>query len=91
MKLSEYKCEDKKNKKINKNTQQKKENIENLYEKYKNFNQNDLTSELFNNIEKQKNEGTFDYEKIKNTISQIMPYLNGEQQKNMLSILEKIK
>lgn len=91
MKLSEYKCEDKKNEKINKSRQQKDEKIENLYEKYKNFNQNDLTSELFNNIEKQKNEGTFDYGKIINTISQIMPYLNSEQQKKMLSILEKIK
>ena len=50
-----------------------------------------LTNELFNNIAKQKKDGTFDYEKIKNTITQIMPYLNAEQQKNLLSILEKIK
>lgn len=88
MKLSEYKCEEniKQGKK-----QKNEEKIEDMYEKYKNFNQNDLTNELFNNIAKQKKDGTFDYEKIKNTITQIMPYLNAEQQKNLLSILEKIK
>ena len=88
MRLSEYKCEEniKKEKK-----QKNEEKIEDMYEKYKNFNQNDLTNELFNNIAKQKKDGTFDYEKIKNTITQIMPYLNAERQKNLLSILEKIK
>ena len=88
MRLSEYKCEEniKQEKK-----QKNEEKIEDMYEKYKNFNQNDLTNELFNNIAKQKKDGTFDYEKIKNTITQIMPYLKAEQQKNLLSILEKIK
>ena len=88
MRLSEYKCEEniKQEKK-----QKNEEKIEDMYEKYKNFNKNDLTNELFNNIAKQKKDGTFDYEKIKNTITQIMPYLNAEQQKNLLSILEKIK
>lgn len=91
MKLSEFcpkdeNCENRQEKK-----QKNQENIENLYEKYKNYNSDELLNELYKNVAKQKNDGTFDYQNIKNTISNVLPYLNESQKNNLMTILEKIQ
>ena len=93
MKLSEYKPEENcdTNKKSHEKKVEENKSIEEMYNIYKNFSQDELTNELFKNIAKQKSDGTFDYEKINQTISQVLPYLNENQKNNLMTILQKIK
>ena len=58
---------------------------------HKNKNANQLMEELLKNVTKSKSEGNFDFEKISESIKQIMPYLTQEQQQNIMTILHKIK
>lgn len=91
MKLSEFCQKDENCEQTQEKVQKNQENIENLYEKYKNFSSDELLGELYKNVAKQKTDGTFDYEKIKNTISGVLPYLNESQKNNLMTILEKIQ
>lgn len=95
MKLSEFIPKKEENtKKYEENIekiQNNSQNIEQLYNNYKNLNQEQLTEELYKNIAKQKNDGTFDFQKIQSIIQNVMPYLGEEQKNNLLSIMQKIK
>lgn len=97
MKLSEFKNVqkevDKKNTNNGKVNETKVDNkkIEDAYNTYKNMNQNELMEELINQVSKQKQDGTFNYQQINNSVQQLMPFLNDEQKNNLLSILQKIK
>lgn len=89
MKLSEYKNEEIKGDKPKQNN--KSQTIEQLYDTYKSMNQSELLNTLLTEVEKQKQEGTFDYQKIQSNLSQVFPFLNEEQKTNLLTILQKIK
>ncbi len=97
MKLSEFKNAPKENEK--KDTKQEKINktnvdnkkIEEAYNTYKDMNENQLMAELLSQVSKQKQNGTFNYQQIKNSVETLTPFLNEEQKNNLLSILEKIK
>ena len=67
------------------------ENIENLYDKYKNLTQEELMQELAKNVAKQKQNGTFDFDNISQSINAILPYLSEEQKQNIMSLLSVIK
>ncbi len=92
MKLSEFKSKGKKQtekqekEKINEST-----DVKNLYEKYKDMDQNSLMQELLKNVDKQKSDGNFDFEKLRIQINQILPYLTLDQQKYLMTILQQLK
>lgn len=92
MKLSEFKSKGKKQtekqekEKINEST-----DVKNLYEKYKDMDQNSLMQELLKNVDKQKSDGNFDFEKLRIQINQILPYPTLDQQKYLMTILQQLK
>ena len=65
--------------------------MKNLYEKYKDMDQNSLMQELLKNVDKQKSDGNFDFEKLRIQINQILPYLTLDQQKYLMTILQQLK
>ena len=67
------------------------ENIEDIYNKYKDKSESELMGDLFNTVNKQKKDGTFDYEGIENAISKISPYLTEEQSERLKGILKTLK
>lgn len=95
MKLSEFKSTQKKEEKQEKinNEPQKKstEDVEKLFDKYKDIDSNSLMQELIKNVDKQKSDGSFDFEKLQSQISQVLPYLSTDQQKYLMTILSQLK
>lgn len=92
MKLSEFKNkEEKESKKESLNTKKGSDNIQNAYDKYKDLSHDELMSELDKQIAKQKNDGTFNLDELKNSAQKVMPFLNNAQKNNLMSILEKLK
>ena len=104
MKLSEFKnadesksinnakTESKEYKENAKNTNtQKEKSIEELYGTYKNMNSNQLLNELLKQVDNQKKDGTFNFDGLKNSLNQVMPFLNEEQKNNLMTILNQIK
>ena len=65
-------------------------NIVNLLNKYGKCSQDELISEFFNQVNKQKQEGTFDKNKITNIANLLLPFLNNEQKNIVLNILNKV-
>ena len=88
MKLSEFTTNEQQAKD---NTTQKNDRVEDLYNVYKDMNSAELMQELKNQVSKQKQEGTFDYNKLSSTINQVLPYLSDNQKNNLLSILNSLK
>ena len=66
-------------------------NVEELYDKYKDKNEDELLSELFKNVAKQKEDGTFNYEGLLNTINKVSPFLSKEQNLKIKEILKNIQ
>ena len=51
----------------------------------------ELMQELLKNVQKSKQDGSFDFEKLAGSIKQILPYLSQEQQNSVMTILNQIK
>jgi hypothetical protein len=77
------------NQKSNESSQTK--NIEDTINYYKDMSQDDLMANLLSEVAKQKQQGTFDVEKLEKAISSFSSFLTPEQQKNMRELLNKIK
>ena len=75
----------------NSESESKKDELEGTINKYKDMSQSELLSNLFSEVNKQKQQGTFDIEKIENAISGLSSYLTPEQQNNMREMLRKFK
>ena len=84
MKLSEMNFESKSDSK-------RKNKIQEDYEKLKNLSQEDLMSMLNNEMEKQKRNGTFDYDGIVAAIDSMKIYLPKQAYENIKKILENLK
>ena len=92
MKLSEFKSTPKNQEKKQKKVDAKaNEDIKSMYEKYKDYDSKSLMHELFKNVEQQKSEGSFDFDKLQSQVQQMLPYLTIEQQKNLMTILSQLK
>lgn len=92
MKLSQFKEQPKQTPKQEQTqNEQNSKTVEQMYDTYKNMNQSELMNELKKNVSKQKQDGSFDYNKLSSTIEQVLPYLSQDQQKNLMSILNQIK
>ena len=68
-----------------------KEELQNMYDKYKTYSNEDLMQELLNKTNEQKNKGEFDYEKLRSSIDSLSPFLTSEQQNTIKGIMEKLK
>ena len=96
MKLSQFKSSTKQEEKTNKeektNAQSKKsQDMQSLYEKYKDMDKNSLMQELLKNVDKQKKEGSFDFSALQSQVTQVLPYLTQDQQKYLMTILSQLK
>ncbi len=94
MKLSEFKSTQKKEKQEKIKDEPKKqstEDVEKLFDKYKDMDSNSLMQELIKNVDKQKSDGSFDFEKLQSQIGQVLPYLSTDQQKYLMTILSQLK
>lgn len=86
-KLSDYKVENN----IESKDELINESLEEKYNKYKDFSQEDINKEIFKEVEKQKQNGTFDYNQIDSIIESLKPSLTTEQYQNMRKIMDEIK
>lgn len=68
-----------------------KEKLEQTYHDYKDLSQDELLEELFKKSKEQKENGTFDYNSLKNTVDMISNYLNENQKNKIYSLLESLK
>lgn len=63
---------------------------ENIINKYKDMNQNDLMSNLFKEASKLKSEGKLNSETLNNLKSTLSPFLNDEQQEMLSNLVNAI-
>ena len=95
--LFEYASSEKSNKVEQKiETKSKTENIseENLkkqYDKYSKLSERELMGELFSEVNKQKMNGSFNFQDLANKIEDIRPMLSDQQLKNLDNLLKQIK
>ena len=68
----------------------KANNYQELINKYKNMDNNQLMQNLFNEASKLKQEGKLDANTLSNLKSTIAPFLNSEQQSMLNSLIEAI-
>ena len=80
-KLSNFKTE--------KENQQEK--LMNKYNEYKNMSESQLSGELLKEVQRQKNNGTFDYEKLEKMVESLKDNLPEENYNNIKRILQSIK
>ena len=83
MKISDFKQNNKEDK--------KQEDLMGQYNDLKDLSQDDLTRKLFEETTRQKQEGTFDYEKLSSTLNSLSMYMPKENFEKMKSILERLK
>lgn len=101
MKLSEFKASNLKddasdlknsqNHNNDKNDENMKQNLQNKFNEFSQMSQDDLTQELFKEVAKQKNNGTFDYQKLEQTLNILRPTLGEENYQNMKRMLENLR
>lgn len=67
------------------------EQIENLMEKYKNLNQEELMQEFLRESKKQKQKGELNDTKLESIKQTLTPFLSADQQKNLDYLMGIIK
>lgn len=80
----------KQNNNVNNQSKTNDFNIVELVSKYGNLSQEELVSEFFKQVEKQKSEGSFDKNKIVSIANTLLPFLNSNQKELVKSILNKV-
>ncbi len=83
MKISDFKQSNKEEK--------KSDDIMEQYNELKDLSQDDLTRKLYEETSRQKQAGTFDYEKLSSTLESLSMYMPKENYEKMKSILERLK
>lgn len=73
---------------FNKSTQ---ENIQEKYDELKDLNMDELTERLYSEVKKQKENGTFDFNGLKDSVERIKPFVPYSTYQNMKAMLERIK
>jgi len=67
------------------------EKVQATYEELKNLSNDELTSRLYNEVAKQKSNGTFDYNMLNNSVESIKGYIPTETYENIKRMLESLK
>ena len=62
----------------------------NLYDKYKDYSQNDLINEFLSTSKQKLKDGSLTQEKISSTANALLPYLNDSQREMMSRLLERL-
>lgn len=84
MKFSEYNVDTKKQyEKIKEDNPETVNNVEEQLKKYENLSQTELMQEFIKESKKQKQNGNLDRDKMENIKSTLLPFLNGNQQKQL--------
>lgn len=78
------------NQSTNSNPANQKE-MEDMVNKFSKMPQNDLMKNLFQEVQKQKRNGTFDVKKLENTIDSLGSFLTPQQKKNIKELLNQVK
>ena len=78
------------NEKIIEENKVKANEYEQIINKYKNMNQSDLMSSLFNEASKLKKEGKLDSASLNSLKSTLSPFLNNDQQEMLNSLVKAI-
>jgi hypothetical protein len=71
-------------------TENSEERVKQTYEKYKDYSQDELLQELMRSVNAQKQNGTFDKERLLSTLSLVMPSLNSEQRRKLEELLSHL-
>lgn len=71
-----------------KNSQDK---IQEAYDELKDLNSDELTQRLFSEVKKQKQNGSFDYNGLCDSVERMRPFISNETYQNMKNMLGKIK
>lgn len=88
----EYKKDTKDNEQgFDQNKAPNQEYLRQKYESLKGKNHEELMGDLFEEVTRQKQNGSFDYESLANSVEAMKPFLSAEQQANIKELLEKIK
>lgn len=72
---------------IDDSTQQE---VKDLYEKYKDYSQDQLLSEFLSSSKKKIKQGSLSKEKLENTIDTLSPYINSEQKSFLDNLIKKL-
>lgn len=65
--------------------------IESMINKYSNMSQQDLMATFYEEVNKQKKNGTFNVKNLQEAVNNLSPYLNPTQMKNIKELLNKVK
>lgn len=69
----------------------KEEYLKQKYNQLKDKNPNELMDDLFDEVARQKNAGSFDFESLLSSVEAMAPFLSAEQYANIQNLLKKIK
>lgn len=91
--IENFEQKEKSSKKINEQDLKNKyeQKIKEDYMKYSTYSEDELTNLLFKEVQRQKQQGTFDFERLKNAVEMLMPYITPEQKQKINNILSNIK
>lgn len=65
-------------------------NVKNLYDKYKNYSQDELMNEFLTTSRQKIKNGSLTMEGLQNTIKNLAPFLNSEQIEFLKGIVNKV-
>lgn len=68
-----------------------KENINNLYNKYKNYSEQDLLNEFLTTSKDKIKDGSLSKEKLESTINTLSPYITSEQKSFLDNLIKKLE
>jgi hypothetical protein len=71
-------------------TENSEERVKQTYEKYKDYSQDELMQELLRSVNAQKQNGTFDKQRLISTLSLVLPSLNDEQRSKLEELLSRL-
>ena len=71
-------------------TENSEEKVKQTYEKYKDYSQDELMQELMRSVNAQKQNGTFDKQRLISTLSLVLPSLNSEQRSKLEELLSRL-
>ena len=77
--------------KIQGQSQKVEDDLMQEYDKLKDLSGDELNKRLFDEVKKQKREGTFDFDSLNQSVESVKGYMSEETYKNIKGILETLK
>jgi len=74
-----------------KKEQLKEQDIRNKFDEYKDMSKDQLNSQLFQEVARQKAEGSFDYEKLESMVNNLRGMISEQDYNNIKRILENLR